>query len=284
MNESRLRKNIFLAAYSGGVGHLASAFSLVEILRVLYLDGVMRYDARNPQWEGRDILILSKGHGSLALYAVLAEAGYFGEDELWTFCRPGTMLGGEPNTLECPGVEASTGSLGHGLSVGLGMALALKSDGKPNRVYVIVGDGECQEGSVWEAVMSATAFALDNLTVIIDNNRIQKMDFIEKIMGTNGLGDRFESFGWDVQTCDGHDPAALKSALTGLSGGWHDGTPRCLIAQTVKGKGLSLMENNPAWHWRMPNKKELKVFCSELNITQDELDAVKGARSCRKPI
>jgi transketolase len=153
------------------------------------------------------------------------------------------------------------------------MALALKTDGKSNRVYAVVGDGECQEGSVWEAVMSAAAFSLDNLTVIIDSNRIQKMDFIEKIMGADNLGAQFESFGWDVKTCDGHDAASLKSAFTGK---WNGGKPRCLVARTVKGKGLSLMENNPAWHWRMPNKRELKVFCSELGITQDELDAAKG--------
>jgi transketolase len=271
MNE--LRKNIFLAAYSGRVGHLASAFSLTEILHTLYIDGVMKHDPQNPKWDGRDILILSKGHGSLALYAILSEAGYFEKKELWTFCQPGTRLGGEPNALECPGIEASTGSLGHGLSIGLGMALALKSDGKTNRVYVIVGDGECQEGSIWEAVRSAPAFKLNNLTVIIDNNRIQKMDFVEKILGEGNLGEQFSSFGWDVKTCDGHDPIALKAMLTGE---WQSDRPRCLVANTIKGKGLSLMENNPSWHWRMPNKKELKIFCSELNITQSELDEVRG--------
>lgn len=271
MNE--LRKKIFLAAYSGGIGHLASAFSLVEILHTLYIDGVMKHDPQNQKWGERDILILSKGHGSLALYTVLAKAGYFDEKELWTFVQPGTILGGEPNTLECPGVEASTGSLGHGLSIGLGMALALKSDDKPNRVYVVLGDGECQEGTVWEAVMACSAFKLDNLTVIIDNNRIQKMDFIDKIMGSENLAAQFDLFGWNVKVCDGHDRVALKQALIS---DWQTGKPRCLIAQTVKGKGVSLMEDNPAWHWRMPGRKELKTFLAELNITQDELNAVKG--------
>ncbi|WP_199735740.1 MULTISPECIES: transketolase [unclassified Anaerotruncus] len=268
-----LRKNIFLAAYSGGVGHLASAFSLVEILSALYLeDGVMRHRPQDPQWEGRDFLILSKGHGSLALYTVLCRAGYFPEEALWTFCQPDTMLGGEPNTLECPGVEASTGSLGHGLSIGVGMALALKSDHRPNHVYVIVGDGECQEGSIWEAAMSAPAFGLDNLTVIVDHNRIQKMDFIHKIMGQDALGAQFSAFGWQVKTCDGHSIPEIQSALTGQL---EPGRPHCLIAQTVKGKGLSLMEDNPAWHWRMPGKKERKVFKAELGITDEELDAVR---------
>ena len=272
---STVRKKIFLAAYSSGVAHLASAFSLVEILQALYLDGVVRHNPHDPKCLERDIVILSKGHGSLALYVVLSEAGYFEEKELYTFCQPGTMLGGEPNVLECPGVEASTGSLGHGLSNGMGMALALKSDQKQNRVYVIVGDGECQEGSIWEAVMSARAFGLSNLTVIVDHNRIQKMDFIENITMLDDLERQFLSFGWDVKTCNGHDALEIKTAL---EGDWKADLPRCLIANTVKGKGLSLMENNPAWHWRMPSKKELKVFCAELGITPDELYRARGER------
>lgn len=274
-NTDKLRKEIFLAAYCGGAAHLASAFSAVEILKTLYLDGVMRYDAASPNWKERDYFILSKGHGSLALYAVLSEAGFFPKEELRRFCRPGGMLGGEPHSLEIPGVEASTGSLGHGLSVGVGMALAIQSDRKRNRVYVLLGDGECQEGSVWEATMAAAAFKLDSLTVIVDHNRIQKMDFIEKIMGPDGLADKMTAFGWQIKRADGHDCGALKAALMGE---WEVGKPRCVMAETVKGKGLSLMENSPAWHWRMPNKKELKVFMDELNITQKELE------ECKEPI
>ena len=282
MDGEKLRKNIFLAAYAAGVGHLASSFSLVEILQTLYLGNVMRYDPHNPAWEQRDILILSKGHGALALYSVLAECGYFSENELWHFCRPGTILGGEPNMLECPGVEASTGSLGHGLSIGVGMALALKSDGRSNHVYVIVGDGECQEGSIWEAAISASAFGLDNLTMIIDNNRIQKMNFTEKIIGPYTLEEKFAAFGWEVLTCDGHNTEAIKNALTG---GCHAGKAHCLVAQTVKGKGLSLMENNPAWHWRMPSRKELRTFQAELHITAEELEAVRReSEQCKKHI
>jgi transketolase len=269
----KLRKNIFLAAYSGGAGHLASAFSLVEILHTLYLDGVMKHDPKNPSWQDRDLFVLSKGHGSLALYAVLCEAGYFPEAELWKFCRPGTILGGEPHMLECPGVEASTGSLGHGLSVAVGMAIALKCDERPNHVYCVVGDGECQEGSVWEAAMSASAFELDNLTLIIDNNRIQKMDFIKNIMSSDDLGAKFAAFDWIVKSVDGHDCAKLKAVLTSK---WDQDKPRCVVAQTVKGKGLSLMENNPAWHWRMPSKKELKVFVRELDILEEELAQCKN--------
>ena len=268
----RLRKEIFLAAYCGGAGHLASAFSMVEIAYTLYLGGVMKYDASAPNWNGRDYFVLSKGHGSLALYAVLCEAGFFPKMELGKFCRPNGMLGGEPHTLETPGVEASTGSLGHGLSIGIGMALALKSDNKPNHVYILVGDGECQEGSIWEAIMSAAAFSLDNLTMIIDCNHIQKMSFIKNIMGEVNLKKRIEAFGWQVKCEDGHNTKALKSAF---ETGWEKNKPRCVIAETIKGKSLSIMENNPAWHWRMPNKKELKIFIDELSIAKEELDECK---------
>jgi transketolase len=268
----RLRKEIFLTAYSRGVGHLASAYSAVEIIYTLYLGGVMKYNAANPDWEGRDYFILSKGHGSLALYSILCEAGFFPKTWMQNFCCPDGILGVEPHTLEIPGVEASTGSLGHGLSIGVGMALALKSDAKPNHVYVLVGDGECQEGSIWEAVMSAAAFNLDNLTMIIDYNHIQKMDFIKNIIGIDNLAEKLSVFGWNTKHVDGHDTEALKSAFSGV---WGTGKPRCVMAETVKGKGLSVMENNPAWHWRMPNKKELKVFMNELDIKQEEIDICK---------
>ena len=270
-----LRKEIFLTAYGSGIGHLASAFSAVEILYTLYLGGVMKYDADNSDWDGRDYFVLSKGHGSLALYTVLCEAGFFAKDELRRFCRPDGILGGEPHTLETPGVEASTGSLGHGLSIAVGMALALKSDGKPNQVYVLVGDGECQEGSIWEAMIAAAAFKLDNLTMIVDCNHIQKMDFTKNIIGLDDLASKIAAFGWATKCVDGHDTEALASAFEAE---WEADKPRCVIGETVKGKGLSLMENNPAWHWRMPNRKELKIFMSELSISQEELDI------CKKPI
>lgn len=270
-----LRKKVFLTAAAGGIGHLASAFSIIEILCALYNEGIMAHIPENPDWDGRDRLILSKGHGSLALYNILSMVGYFPEDELWTFCRPGSRLGGEPNALEVPGVEASTGSLGHGLSIGIGMALALKADKKDNKVYVILGDGECEEGSVWEAIMSGAAFSLDNLTVILDNNRVQKMGFIKDIIGIDSWANRFESFGWQVKFSAGHDVNDICSKLTEP---WDEGKPRVLIAQTIKGKGVSIMENVPGWHWRMPNKKELKIVMQELDITEEELN------KCRKPI
>lgn len=268
-----IRKNIFLSAYAAGIGHLASSYSLVEILYALYKENIMRHDPENPEWDGRDRLILSKGHGSLALYHILAMCGYFPQEELNTFCCPGSRVGGEPNCLELPGVEATTGSLGHGFSIGVGMAIALKAIKKDNRIYVIVGDGECEEGSIWEAVISGVSFKLDNLTVILDDNRIQKMGLIKDIAGFDSFADKFEAFGWQVKHADGHN---VQDVCEKLSSAWEPGKPRLLAAHTTKGKGLSIMEDAPKWHWKMPNKRELKVFMRELEITQEELDAVKG--------
>lgn len=272
---NQLRKNIFLTAYAGGKGHLASAYSIVEIIHSLYSCGIMKQNPQDTNWEGRDRLILSKGHGSLALYNELCLCGYFPKEELWTFCRPGSRMGGEPNVLEMPGIEATTGSLGHGLSIGVGMALALKADGKDNHIYVIVGDGECEEGSIWEAIMCAVAFGLNNLTVILDNNRVQKMGFIKDIAGIESWKSRFEAFGCQVKEANGH---CIEDICKNLTGDWQDGKPRVLIANTVKGKGVSFMENVPGWHWRMPNRRELKVIKQELNISEEELEI------CKKPI
>lgn len=277
MNENlealkRARKRIFLTAYRGGKAHLASAFSIVEILYVLYEGHVLKFDPKNPDWGQRDRLILSKGHGSLALYDALCTAGYFTEEALNNFCRPGPPLGGEPNALETPGVEASTGSLGHGLSIGVGMALAAKKDGINNKIYVILGDGECEEGSVWEAVMSAAAFKLDNLVAILDQNRLQKMSSVKEIMGIDTWKGRFEAFGWQVKQSDGHSIPNLYRQLTGP---WEPEKPHLLLAETIKGKGISLMENEPRWHFKLPNKRELKVFINELGITEEELERCK---------
>ena len=267
-----LRKEIFLTAYRGGMAHLASAFSCVEIIYALYCGGAMHHDPKHPDWEERDRFILSKGHGSLALYTVLCKAGYFNEETLHSFSTPDTELGGEPSICIPLGIEASTGSLGHGLSLGTGMALAFKADGTPQRAFVLLGDGECEEGSVWEAVMSAAKYGLDNLVVILDNNRIQKMNTLEHVMGISDWQKRFEAFGWDCVRTDGHDVDAVVNAVASLQA---NGKPHVIIAETVKGKGLSLMENNPAWHWRMPNRRELKVFMRELNITEEELEECK---------
>lgn len=270
-NLASIRKNIFLSAYGAGMGHLASAFSCVEILYSLYCKKIMNYCPQSPDWEGRDRMILSKGHGSLALYCVLSLAGFFDPQHLSTFSQPGTILGGEPNPSEVPGVEAATGSLGHGLPIGVGMALGFQLKQEKNKVFVVVGDGECEEGSIWEAVMAAAHYRLGNLIVIMDCNHMQKMGTVENILGISSWKERWESFGWDVKQVDGHDVDALCETLTHLEGD----APHLVIANTVKGKGVSFMENSPAWHWRMPNKRQLKILMQELNIAQEELDRCK---------
>ena len=201
---AKLRRRIFLTAYSGGMAHLASSFSAVEILYALYLRGVMNHDPHDPAKPDRDRFVLSKGHGALALYAVLCEAGYLTEDELFTYLKPNCHIGGEPNTRDIAGIEASTGSLGHGLSAGVGMALAQKLDRTGAKTYVLIGDGESQEGSIWEAAMSAAALSLDNLIVILDCNSLQKSSRVDDTMGYVHWDEKWRAFGWNVSECDGH--------------------------------------------------------------------------------
>lgn len=263
-----LRKQIYLIAEKGGQAHLASSYSSVEILYTLYFKKILRYDPFCPSQKDRDRIVLSKGHAGLALYSVMSMAGFLPEEELYTYLQERTHIGGEPCMRDIPCVEASTGSLGHGLSMGVGMAIAQKMDGNGARTYVLLGDGECEEGSVWEAAMSASAFHLSNLTAILDCNNIQKMTTVEAAVGEPGWKQKWEAFGWIVKEADGHDIDELMKVLT-----WKNDTdrPLMLIAHTVKGKGVSVMENNPLWHYKMPNKKERKVFLSELGISEEEL-------------
>lgn len=268
-----MRRKMFLTAWRGGTAHLASAFSSAELFYALYEKNILRIDPADPQSPERDRLILSKGHAGLALYVSLAMAGFIEEKELDTFLQPGTRLGGEPCRNGLPGVEAATGSLGHGLSMGLGIALAGRLDGQDYRTYVILGDGECQEGTVWEAAMAAYKYRLGNLTAILDCNGIQKMGFIEDTMRIADWRDKWRSFGWQVdEIADGHDVDEICAVLRQEN---DRETPRLVIAHTVKGKGVSIMENNPNWHFKMPNRRELKTFMSELEITQEELEACR---------
>lgn len=265
-----IRKDIIIAAYHGGAGHLASAFSAVEIMTALYFGGILKYDKNNSNWEGRDKLIVSKGHASLVLYSVLKRIGYISREELYTFCQPGSLLGGEPKYGDIPGVEATTGSLGHGLSFAVGIALANKMDGKTSRVYVLLGDGECQEGSVWEAALSAAHHQLGNLTVILDRNQLQAMGDTEEILKLDSLVEKWQGFGWEVAEADGHNIENLiqvmKADRTSVKS-----KPRIIIANTIKGKGISFMERVPIWHYRMPNEEEMQIVMRELDITEKEL-------------
>lgn len=261
-----MRKQIFMQAYCGGGAHMGAAFSVTDILGTLYFGDVLSYRADDPAWEDRDKVILSKGHAGVALYAALALAGYFDKEHLKTFCQFGSNLGGHPRIKEIPGVEASTGALGHGLSFAIGIAYANKVDNRDSHVYVILGDGECQEGSIWEGALSAPTLALDNLTVIVDHNKLQAMDNLENIVHMKPFADKWKAFGWSVIEIDGHNYDEIRKALLMRQ----QGKPTLVVANTVKGKGVSFMENVPIWHYRMPNEEELGILFKDLEFTEEE--------------
>lgn len=258
-----LRKTIFRTICQGGGGHIPASLSIVEILTVLYGD-ILKIDPKDPKNPGRDRFILSKGHAGVALYAVLAEKGFFDKKHLNTFGKRGSILGGHPDMHKVPGVEASTGALGHGFPFGVGIALAGKLDREDYRVFVLLGDGECQEGSVWEAALFAPQHKLDNLIAIIDYNRFQAMDSVDKIVALEPLADKWKAFGWEVAEVDGHDMTKLRSTFKKTP--FAKGKPSLVIAKTTKGKGVSFMENAPIWHFRLPNEEEMKIACKELEL------------------
>lgn len=230
--------------------HIGGVLSVADIIAVLYAD-ILHYNPQNPAWDGRDRMILSKGHAGAAVYAALAECGFFSVELLKTHYANGSILSGHVSHKGVPGVEFSTGSLGHGLPAGTGMAMAAKKDGKPHHVHVVISDGECDEGSNWEAALFAAHFKLDNLIVTMDRNRMQSLDFSENTLRLEPLGDKWRAFGWRVFELDGHDHEALRSAYHEANQG--DGRPSMLIAETTKGKGVSFMENNILWHYRFPH-------------------------------
>lgn len=242
-----LRALVVRGLVGGNRGHVGSSMSLIEILRVLY-DDILRIDPANPSDLGRDRCILSKGHGCLALYAVLADKGFFDASELDRFCRFDGSLGGHPERGKVPGVEASTGALGHGLSIGVGMALASRMSGRDSRVFVVLGDGEINEGSVWEAAMSASKHGLDRLTAIVDYNKIQSAGPTREILDLEPLADKWRSFGFATREVDGHDVGVLREVFGQLP--FEVGRPNAIVCHTVKGRGLSFAEHDPAWHHR----------------------------------
>jgi transketolase len=241
----QLRRLVVRALDGGERGHVGSSMSLIEILRVLY-DDVLRFRPSEPKWPDRDRMILSKGHGCLALYAMLVDKGFIGAETLDTFCRRDSILGGHPEAGKVPGVEASTGALGHGLSVGLGMALAVRAQKRDSRVFVVMGDGEINEGSVWEAAMCAGKHRLSHLTAIIDYNKIQSAGPTREIQDLEPLADKWRAFGFVAKEVDGHDVTALRSAFRALPFGPEK--PSAIICHTVKGKGIPFAENDPNWH------------------------------------
>jgi transketolase len=257
-----IQKEIVESTTAAGSGHPSSSLSAVQLLVGLYFGGVLRYDAKRPDWPERDRFILSKGHASPILYALLAEAGYISPDLLPTLRKLGSPLEGHPNKRRVPGVEASTGSLGQGLSIGLGHALAARVDKLSYRVYVLLGDGECDEGQVWEAAMAAHHHRVDNLTAIVDNNRMQQSGMVEDVMNHLPLADKFRAFGWHTLEIDGHDQAAVMEAYDEARR--TKGQPTAIVAHTVKGKGISFMEKDFTWHGRAMNKEQAAEALKEL--------------------
>ena len=256
----RIRRDIVISTTKAGSGHPSTSLSMVEVLSVLYFGGVLRYDPAEPHHPERDRFVLSKGHGAPGLYAVLAEAGYFPREDLATLRQMGSALEGHPNMCRLPGVEASTGSLGQGLSIGIGHALAARLDGFSYRVYVMVGDGESEQGQVWEALMYAGNHELSNLTLILDRNGYQQTAAVAEVQPLDPLQDKIEAFGWSARTIDGHSLDEVETALS-----WARSVkeaPQAIIANTVKGKGVSLLEATPGkWHGKpVPADEEEKAL------------------------
>ena len=243
--------------------HIGAIFSLAEIMATLYT-GVLNVNPAVPAMPDRDRLILSKGHAGAAVYAALAERGFFPVEELKTHYANGSRLSGHVSHKGVPGVEFSTGSLGHGLPAAAGMALGAKKDHAPWRVYCVLGDGECDEGAVWEAALQARQFALDNLIAVVDFNRMQSLDFCENTLALEPFADKWRSFGWRAIEADGHDVDALRAAFDEAKGNLGGGQPTVVIAKTVKGKGVSFMENNILWHYRTPQGEEYEAALREL--------------------
>jgi len=240
-----LRRLVMRGLVGGNRGHVGSSMSPIEILRVLY-DDVLRYRPQEPNWSGRDRFILSKGHGCLALYAILADKGFFDPSHLDKFCHVDGILGGHPEHGKVPGVEASTGALGHGFPIGVGMALAARMQKRDSRVFVVMGDGEINEGSVWEAAMCASKHKLANLCAIIDYNKIQSAGPTSEIQELEPLLDKWRAFGFAAIDLDGHDVASLRQALRKVP--LANDKPTAIVCHTVKGKGIPFAENNPKWH------------------------------------
>lgn len=258
----QLRISILNMIHEAGSGHPGGSLSAIDILTVLYYD-VMNHDPKNPQWEERDRFILSKGHIAPALYSVLADCGYFDSSELKTLRKYGSILQGHPCMQKTPGVEVSSGSLGQGLSIATGLALGAKIDDCSFRVYCMMGDGETQEGQIWEAAMAAGHYRLDNLCAIVDFNGLQIDGRVENVMNINPYKEKWMAFNWNVIEIDGHNMADIREAFKKAKE--FKTKPTVIIARTTKGKGVSFMENDAQWHGKAPNDEELRLALSELD-------------------
>ena len=262
MKAKEIRKDIIEEVYNANSGHPGGSLSIADILAVLYFNE-LRIDEKNPRWEERDRLVLSKGHCSPALYAALAERGFFDKEDLKSFRKIESNLQGHPDLNKVPGVDMTSGSLGQGLSIANGMAIAGKMDNKDYRVYTILGDGEIEEGQIWEAAMTANKYKLDNLCVIVDNNNLQIDGTIEEVMSSYPIDEKFKSFGFNVLTIDGNN---IEEILNGFEiAKQTKNKPTCIIAKTIKGKGVSFMENKAEWHGKAPNEEEYIQAMKDLN-------------------
>ena len=266
---NKVRKNALTAVYSAASGHPGGSLSIADVLSVLYFE-VMNVDPKNPQDPDRDRLVLSKGHCAPALYGVLAERGYFPVEDCATFRKVDSYLQGHPDMKGVPGVDMSSGSLGQGICAANGMALAAKIDKKDYRVYTILGDGELEEGQVWEAAMYAAHYKLDNVTAFVDFNGLQIDGDVSKVMSPLPIDKKFEAFGWNVIVCDAHDIEALHNAIKEAQG--VKDKPTVVVMKSVKGKGVSFMENEAGWHGKAPNKEEYEQAIAELDAKIKELE------------
>ena len=259
----RIRRYGVEMTNSSKASHIAAILSVADIIAVLYND-VMQIDPHNPKNDRRDRFILSKGHAGAAVYAALAEKGFFSVNLLKTYYQDGSQLSGHISHKNVNGVEASTGSLGHGICIAAGMAMAAKHDKKAHRIYTLIGDGECDEGSVWEAALFANHNELSNLTVIVDHNKMQGLGFCKKILDLTDLAAKWKAFGWACQETDGHDHELLRKAILDADAE----RPNCIIAHTIKGKGVSFMENNILWHYRNPSGDTYERAVQELEAAK----------------
>lgn len=257
----RIRRHALRMTSLGGSSHIGSILSMTDLVAVLY-GSILRVDPQNPKWSERDRFILSKGHAGAGIYAALAERGFFDVQILDTHYQDGSFLSGHVSHKGVPGVEFSTGSLGHGLSVGAGMAYSAKLDQKQHRVFVLMSDGECDEGSNWEAILFAAHHGLDNLIAIVDYNKLQSIGPVSETLGLEPFADKWRSFGWSVREIGGHDHAEIMEALAHLP--LERGKPNCVIAHTTKGKGVSFMENSVLWHYRTARGEEYDAALKEL--------------------
>lgn len=257
-----LRVDIIRTLVEAGSGHPGGSLSEIDILTCLYLGGMLRYRADDPEWPDRDRFVLSKGHCTPGFYATLARAGFFPHEELMTFRKLGTRLQGHPDRTICPGVETSAGSLGQGLSIAVGMALAARLDGAPWRVYCMMGDGEQEAGQVWEAAMAAGKYGLDNLCAIVDFNQVQQTGLVKEIMPLDPLADKYRTFGWHAIEIDGHDVGRILDAFDEAAS--TAGKPSVIVAHTIKGKGVSFMELNHNWHGKAPTPEEGERAIAEI--------------------